>query len=68
MQVDRCVCQGITFTQLIREQAETGESLEDLIVRTGCADRCGLCKPYLEIALRDGQPAIPLDRVQQPMI
>lgn len=55
MPVDRCVCAGITFDELLRNSREHPGSLDDLKRRTGCCLGCVLCEPYLRLAILTGQ-------------
>lgn len=58
--VDRCVCRDVLFSELIRLHRETGATLEELRRRTGCGTGCGLCIPYIKVALRTGQSRLPV--------
>lgn len=59
MPVDRCVCHSVPFTYLVKRHTEDGLSLEQLSDETNCCTGCGMCEPYLELALLSGQTAIP---------
>ena len=59
MAVDRCVCQKRAFGELIAEAARTGESAAALSERTGCGMKCGLCRPYLKLAIVTGETSFP---------
>lgn len=59
-----CVCNAVTDRE-IREHARRGvESLEELRMRTGCADCCGQCADEAESILMTTRPAA---RVTLPM-
>ena len=58
--VDRCVCHDIRFAELIRIQRETGASFEELQRTTGCGAGCGLCAPYIRVALTTGRAKLPV--------
>ena len=60
-EVNRCVCTDQSFAELkLRPEAEEG--FEALRERTGCAQRCGLCEPYVRAVLRTGRTSFrPLD-------
>ena len=58
--VDRCVCAGITFQEILRLHAETGAGFDELRLRTGCARGCGLCEPYVRAALATGRARFPV--------
>ena len=58
--VDRCMCFKVTFAELIRLRRETGASFEELQRRTGCGRGCGLCAPYVRMALETGRARLPI--------
>ena len=60
MSVDRCVCHNVPFTRLIRLHRETGARLEDLQQQTGCGTGCGLCIPYIQLAIKTGRAELPV--------
>jgi bacterioferritin-associated ferredoxin len=45
--IDRCVCRGVLFADLLPAARAARWSLADLIRETGCGGQCGLCRPYL---------------------
>lgn len=53
--IDRCVCLNRLFSDLLPEARARGFSLAELSRRTGCGDRCGLCRPYLRRMLSTGE-------------
>lgn len=55
MRIDRCVCIGTTFAELLDQARRAGVGLDDLALCTGATQGCGLCKPYLRQTLRTGQ-------------
>lgn len=55
LRVDRCICHGVTFEEVVRAARADGLSLAQLEDRLGCGTGCGLCRPYLRRALRTGQ-------------
>ena len=60
-----CVCNAVTDHE-IREHARRGvDSLEELRMRTGCADCCGQCIDEAEAILRTTQHAA---RVAIPVV
>lgn len=60
-----CVCNAVTDRE-IREHARRGvDSLEELQMRTGCADCCGQCADEAEAILRTTQHAA---RVSLPVV
>ena len=53
--IDRCVCAGRLFADLLPLARTRGSRLADLMRETGCGDRCGLCRPYLRRMLATGE-------------
>ena len=53
--IDRCVCAGRLFADLLPLARTRGYRLADLMRETGCGDRCGLCRPYLRRMLASGE-------------
>ncbi len=47
LQIDRCVCRGRLFGELLLAAREAGWGLDQLTAATGCGGQCGLCRPYL---------------------
>lgn len=58
--VDRCVCKQVMFAEMIRLNRETGARFEDLQRRTGCGTGCGLCIPYIRVALATVRARLPV--------
>lgn len=58
--VDRCVCRQIRFADLIRMHRETGAGFDELQRQTGCGAACGLCAPYIRVALATGRARLPV--------
>jgi hypothetical protein len=42
------------FADLLPQAHAHGWNLASLTVATGCGGQCGLCRPYLQVMLRDG--------------
>jgi len=53
--VDRCICLGRPFADLLPEARARGWALDQLIQATGCGGQCGLCRPYLRRMLATGE-------------
>ena len=53
--VDRCICRGVPFAELLPRARAAGWTLADLIRETGCGGQCGLCRPYLRRMLATGE-------------
>ena len=58
--VDRCVCHNVTFAELVRIHRETGADLAQLQRLTGCGTGCGMCVPYIRVALKTGRVRLPV--------
>lgn len=52
--VDRCVCMDVTFEEILRLYRQ-GLSFEHIQQRTMCGTRCGMCIPYIHVALTTGR-------------
>lgn len=59
MPVDRCVCHSVPFSYLVERNRREGISLEQLSDETNCCTGCGMCEPYLRLAIATGMTAIP---------
>ncbi|MFP4143606.1 MAG: (2Fe-2S)-binding protein [Phycisphaeraceae bacterium] len=55
MRIDRCLCTGQAFADLLDRARQAGWSLDELAERTGATRGCGLCRPYLREGLATGQ-------------
>ena len=53
--IDRCVCRGQRFADLLPLARTRGFGLAELMRETGCGDQCGLCRPYLRRMLATGE-------------
>jgi len=58
--VTRCVCADVSLAELIELARREGLGYEGLSARTGCGGGCGLCEPYVRLALRTGKPELPV--------
>jgi NAD(P)H-nitrite reductase large subunit len=50
----------VSFARLIRLNRENGADLDELRDQTGCGTGCGLCIPYIRVALRTGEAHLPI--------
>jgi NAD(P)H-nitrite reductase large subunit len=50
----------VPFAELIRLHRQTGADLAELQRRTHCGEGCGLCVPYIKVALRTGRDRLPI--------
>ena len=57
--VDRCVCFGVTFAEILELHAE-GLDLDEIAEQTGCTTDCGTCRPYVRLAIATGQTNLPV--------
>jgi bacterioferritin-associated ferredoxin len=55
MLIDRCVCTGRSFAELLESARASGWTLDELAAVTGASRHCGLCRPYLERGFATGQ-------------
>ncbi len=60
MNVTRCVCHGLPFTQLLAIATETGMNFDRLREITGCCTACTMCEPYVRRALATKEPNQPI--------
>ena len=60
MLVDRCVCSGQTFAELLSIQREHNLTVRELIDRTGACRMCNLCEPYLRATIATGRTEHPV--------
>lgn len=58
--VDRCVCRQVLFADLLRLHRESGAGFDELRRLTGCGTGCGLCTPYIRVALATGRARLPV--------
>ncbi len=63
MGVDRCVCREVTFARLIALARERGMGFDELPRMTGCGTGCGMCIPYIRVALATGRSDLPVMEV-----
>ncbi len=55
MHIDRCICTGRTFAELLDAARQGGLSLPELIRETGASGCCAMCGPYVRRAYRTGR-------------
>jgi bacterioferritin-associated ferredoxin len=53
--VSKCLCRGVSFSELLPRARAAGWDLEHLVRETGCGAQCGLCRPYLRRMLTTGE-------------
>ncbi|QKT03672.1 hypothetical protein HUS23_07520 [Ectothiorhodospiraceae bacterium 2226] len=56
MRIDRCVCKGRTFAELLALGATMDFDPDLVALATGASLDCGTCRPWLERALRERRP------------
>lgn len=55
IEIDRCVCFDVRFSELKRKLGEQPANLEQIGRRFGCGSCCGICRPYIERMLETGE-------------
>lgn len=55
MNIDRCVCTGLTFVEVRDEARARGWDLDQVRQELGAGGKCGLCRPYLRRVLGTGE-------------
>lgn len=61
--ISRCVCLGVAFEDITRITEGCGDesaALAEARHRTGCGSRCGLCLPYIQLAIKTGRTSFPV--------
>ncbi len=61
--VDRCVCCHVWFADIVRESRETRAGFDALQEKLGFGRGCGMCVPYVRVALETGRSRLPVMRV-----
>lgn len=65
--VDRCVCVGRPFAELLGLADKHGYSFEQLCQKTGCCRGCGFCAPYVKRVLLTRETVLPIRTDGPPM-
>ena len=56
MPVDRCICEGRTFSEIKQiAEKESYSTIEELQNNRICSTSCRLCMPYVEVMLKTGE-------------
>lgn len=55
IRIDRCVCTGHTFADLLSQARRQGLDLDELMFESRAGLGCGLCRPYLRRAVETGE-------------
>jgi bacterioferritin-associated ferredoxin len=53
--IDRCICTGLTFAQVLERARAEGWDFDRVRRETRVGDNCGLCRPYMRRALATGE-------------
>jgi bacterioferritin-associated ferredoxin len=53
--IDRCICTGTTFAQVLAQARASAWDLDAVRRETGVGGNCGLCRPYVRRALATGE-------------
>jgi bacterioferritin-associated ferredoxin len=65
MGVDRCVCYRVSFKTLLELSKQVGPDYSKLAEMTKCGTQCGMCVPYIHVALATGQARVPVMREEE---
>ena len=65
--VDRCVCVGRDFGELLGIADKHRYTFEQLCQKTGCCRGCGFCTPYVQRVLVTRETSLPLVPQAQAM-
>jgi hypothetical protein len=55
IRIDRCVCTGQSFATLCERAQANGWTFEQTCMQSNASRHCGMCRPYLQAAMRTGQ-------------
>lgn len=66
MKIDRCICTGLTFAQVLARAKIAGWDLDAVRRELGAGANCGLCRPYLRRALATGETSFSQILVEGP--
>lgn len=55
MNIDRCICTGLTFAEVLERARTGGWDLAAVQRETRVGANCGLCRPYVRRALATGE-------------
>lgn len=58
--VDRCMCFDVRIRRILDIIERTGGGLLEAHRQTGCGARCGLCLPYIQVAIKTGHTTLPV--------
>ncbi len=59
MAVDRCICHKVPFSQILA-LSRGGFSLRQIVEQTRCTTGCGMCGPYVRMAIKTGRTSLPV--------
>jgi bacterioferritin-associated ferredoxin len=59
MGVQRCICSHVTLDEVVR-RAQAGQNFEQICSDTGCCQGCGMCRPYVHLAIETGRTQLPI--------
>lgn len=54
MAVNRCICSGVRFAEILRLHRDEGLTFDEIRERTGACDGCTSCEPYVRLTLSTG--------------
>ena len=61
--VNRCVCLDCSFSEIIARH-NSGQSLSDIVKETGCGTNCGMCQPYIKLAILTNKSKLDINSVK----
>ncbi len=65
MGVDRCICHRVSFKTLLELSKQVGPDYSKLAAITQCGTNCGMCVPYILLALSTGKARVPVMREEE---
>ncbi|MBZ0171304.1 MAG: hypothetical protein K8E66_02900 [Phycisphaerales bacterium] len=54
------MCFGVRFQRILDIIERSGGGLCEAHRQTGCGARCGLCLPYIQVAIKTGRTRLPV--------
>ncbi len=60
IQVTRCVCADVPFTEILSLHRDTGLTLDQIVKETGITRGCSSCAVYVHRTLETGETSHPL--------
>jgi len=51
---EHCICHEVSLEEVVR-RTKAGQSFAQISTETGCCTGCGMCEPYVHVAMATGQ-------------